>query len=315
MASYNFAAAVDDAAMRITHVIRGDDHMTNTARQLLAAARPGHARRAAAALRAPLAHPRHRGRQALQAPRRHRRRRLPRPRLPARGGRQLPGAALVVARRGRGPRPAAPRRRVRARGALGEPRGLRPRQARLARTTSGSWRCPTTSTSAASPSACPAAAPPQAVAALAAALKPSLRALRRGGRPRPPRCSSGPRLDAARRDRRRRGRGGAPGRLPAAARRRRRRTSSPPTGSRRCSPPTAPRAKELGLGARQAAHAAAHRPDRPRARARAALRAGGARPASRRWRGSTPPSTTAASEAPATPAPPPAPPDDQGDRP
>ena len=35
MASYNFAAAVDDAAMRITHVIRGDDHMTNTARQLL----------------------------------------------------------------------------------------------------------------------------------------------------------------------------------------------------------------------------------------------------------------------------------------
>jgi nondiscriminating glutamyl-tRNA synthetase len=35
MASYNFAAAVDDAAMGITHVIRGDDHLTNTARQLL----------------------------------------------------------------------------------------------------------------------------------------------------------------------------------------------------------------------------------------------------------------------------------------
>jgi glutamyl-tRNA synthetase len=34
-ASYNFAAAYDDAAMQISHVIRGDDHMTNTARQLV----------------------------------------------------------------------------------------------------------------------------------------------------------------------------------------------------------------------------------------------------------------------------------------
>ena len=34
-AGYNFAAAVDDRDMRITHVIRGDDHLTNTARQLL----------------------------------------------------------------------------------------------------------------------------------------------------------------------------------------------------------------------------------------------------------------------------------------
>jgi nondiscriminating glutamyl-tRNA synthetase len=33
--SYNFAAVVDDAAMAITHVIRGDDHLTNTARQEL----------------------------------------------------------------------------------------------------------------------------------------------------------------------------------------------------------------------------------------------------------------------------------------
>ena len=33
--SYNFAAVVDDAAMGITHVIRGDDHLTNTARQEL----------------------------------------------------------------------------------------------------------------------------------------------------------------------------------------------------------------------------------------------------------------------------------------
>lgn len=34
-AGYNFAAAVDDAGMRISHVIRGEDHLTNTARQVL----------------------------------------------------------------------------------------------------------------------------------------------------------------------------------------------------------------------------------------------------------------------------------------
>ena len=41
--SYNFAAVVDDAAMAITHVVRGDDHLTNTARQelLRRALRPG----------------------------------------------------------------------------------------------------------------------------------------------------------------------------------------------------------------------------------------------------------------------------------
>lgn len=34
VAGYNFAAVVDDRDMAITHVIRGDDHLTNTARQL-----------------------------------------------------------------------------------------------------------------------------------------------------------------------------------------------------------------------------------------------------------------------------------------
>ena len=34
-AGYNFATAVDDRDMAITHVVRGDDHLTNTARQLL----------------------------------------------------------------------------------------------------------------------------------------------------------------------------------------------------------------------------------------------------------------------------------------
>lgn len=33
--TYNFAVAVDDAAMRISHVIRGDDHISNTPKQLL----------------------------------------------------------------------------------------------------------------------------------------------------------------------------------------------------------------------------------------------------------------------------------------
>ena len=34
VAGYNFAVVVDDRDMAITHVIRGDDHLTNTARQL-----------------------------------------------------------------------------------------------------------------------------------------------------------------------------------------------------------------------------------------------------------------------------------------
>jgi glutamyl-tRNA synthetase len=33
--TYNFAVAVDDAGMQITHVIRGDDHLPNTPKQLL----------------------------------------------------------------------------------------------------------------------------------------------------------------------------------------------------------------------------------------------------------------------------------------
>lgn len=35
VAGYNFATVVDDRDMGITHVIRGDDHLTNTARQLI----------------------------------------------------------------------------------------------------------------------------------------------------------------------------------------------------------------------------------------------------------------------------------------
>ena len=74
---YNFAAVVDDRDMAITHVIRGDDHLTNTARQLLLFAALG---AAAAALRASLAGARPRRRQAQQAPRGHLGGRVPRPR-------------------------------------------------------------------------------------------------------------------------------------------------------------------------------------------------------------------------------------------
>jgi glutamyl-tRNA synthetase len=40
--TYNFAAAVDDAQMRISHVIRGDDHLSNTPRQVLIYKALGH---------------------------------------------------------------------------------------------------------------------------------------------------------------------------------------------------------------------------------------------------------------------------------
>ncbi len=35
MPTYNFAVVVDDGTMGITHVIRGDDHVNNTPRQIL----------------------------------------------------------------------------------------------------------------------------------------------------------------------------------------------------------------------------------------------------------------------------------------
>jgi len=40
--TYNFAAAVDDASMEISHVIRGDDHLSNTPRQILVYDALGH---------------------------------------------------------------------------------------------------------------------------------------------------------------------------------------------------------------------------------------------------------------------------------
>ncbi|MEJ2722839.1 MAG: glutamate--tRNA ligase, partial [bacterium] len=40
--TYNFAAVVDDARMQITHVIRGDDHLSNTPKQLVIYRALGH---------------------------------------------------------------------------------------------------------------------------------------------------------------------------------------------------------------------------------------------------------------------------------
>ena len=34
MPTYNFAVVIDDATMDITHVIRGEDHLSNTPKQI-----------------------------------------------------------------------------------------------------------------------------------------------------------------------------------------------------------------------------------------------------------------------------------------
>ncbi len=96
--TYNLAVVVDDHDMGITHVIRGDDHLSNTA-----AADPDlpGARLAAAEVRPPADDPRAGRRQALQAPRRPGGARVRRHGLPARGDAQLPGAARLGPRRRR----------------------------------------------------------------------------------------------------------------------------------------------------------------------------------------------------------------------
>ena len=89
---YNLAVAVDDAEMGITDVIRGDDHLSNTPKQVLVLAALGHR---AAALRPPAAPARARRKEALEAPRRRIGPGASRPGLPPCGGAQLPGAARL----------------------------------------------------------------------------------------------------------------------------------------------------------------------------------------------------------------------------
>ena len=68
--TYNFCVVVDDSDMRITHVIRGDDHVNNTPRQINIFRALG---ADAAALRARADGAGRGRRQAVQAPRRRRR--------------------------------------------------------------------------------------------------------------------------------------------------------------------------------------------------------------------------------------------------
>ena len=89
-ATYQLATAVDDALMEITHVIRGEDHLTNTARQIalfdaLGLRQPRFAHTALLVSRG--------RREALQARGRAVDRRAARRGLPARGAAQLPGAS------------------------------------------------------------------------------------------------------------------------------------------------------------------------------------------------------------------------------
>ena len=94
--TYMLSVVVDDHDMGVTHVIRGDDHLVNAARQTqiyraLDWPVPVFAH-------IPLIHGRRR-RQAVEAPRRARRRRLSRDGLPAGGAAQLPAAARLEPRR------------------------------------------------------------------------------------------------------------------------------------------------------------------------------------------------------------------------
>ena len=43
--AYNFAVVIDDALMKVTHVIRGEDHISNTPRQILLYEAYGYSRR------------------------------------------------------------------------------------------------------------------------------------------------------------------------------------------------------------------------------------------------------------------------------
>ena len=85
--AFFFCNAVDDALMGVTQVLRGDDHLTNTPRQLMlldalrTAPRRLRPRRAAGGRRR---------RAAVQAARQHQRARVSRARLPGRGAAQSP---------------------------------------------------------------------------------------------------------------------------------------------------------------------------------------------------------------------------------
>ncbi len=135
--TYNLAVVVDDVTMAITHVIRGDDHISNTPRQILIYEALG---APVAALSAHAAAVRHRSQEALQAPRRHQPRAAHRHGVPGRGGAQLPLLPVdrvrrvdghLEPRRPRGPprrrEPGHERQHLRSREAALDERALHPR--------------------------------------------------------------------------------------------------------------------------------------------------------------------------------------------
>ncbi len=87
------AVAVDDMLMGVTHVIRGDDLLGERTAERRGDRGAG---RDTAAVRAPPAGPRYGRQAAVQAPRLHVGRGLPRTGLPARGAHELPGAPGLV---------------------------------------------------------------------------------------------------------------------------------------------------------------------------------------------------------------------------
>ena len=95
-AIYNMAVVSDDIAMDITHVIRGDDHISNTPKQIALYRALGHE---TPGLRARPDDPRTGRQEALQAARRHGRGRLPGPGDTRAGHAELPRPARLVPRR------------------------------------------------------------------------------------------------------------------------------------------------------------------------------------------------------------------------
>ena len=151
VAGYNFATVVDDRDMGITHVIRGDDHLTNTARQQLLFE----------ALGAPVPRWAHHsmvlGPDGGKLSKRHGATAVGDYRelgyLPE-AIVELPGAARLVARGGRGARARPPRRASSSSAGSRRARWCSTWPSSTGSTTSTSWRSRRRSTSAASRSGC-----------------------------------------------------------------------------------------------------------------------------------------------------------------
>ena len=127
---YHFTVVVDDAAMGITDVIRGEDHLSNTPKHILLFRALGHER---AAVRPPAAHPQPGPHEDEQAQEPDRDRRLHRPGLHPRGAGQLPRPARLVDRdRGGDPVARRPRRALRHPRRPQGRRRVRPRATRVA---------------------------------------------------------------------------------------------------------------------------------------------------------------------------------------